>query len=112
MHRQIVKGEHFGLDMDAEVYRYLICCRRCSDWWKIDSGPYGECGKGHGRKAGQTLSCADFTADFDNWTHILCETERLNGEMTKMVLGGETYYLDAKELAEVREVLGIKPTSG
>lgn len=101
MHQQKVKAHDVGVDDDGEVYRYLVCCKRCSLWQKPDSGVHGTCEVTGERRAGQALSCMNFVGDANAEIDILCETDRLDGKMVKIIVRGREYYLSPEDANDV-----------
>lgn len=105
MHRVMVEPPHkWGIGCDP-VYRYLICCKRCQHWSEggdVKRG-FGRCKMGRGVKAGNALSCDEFLV-FDA-NEIYLETARINGELTKVIIGGDVFYCDDDEISDLYAML-------
>lgn len=107
MHGEKVIGTEVGINIDSYVYRYLVCCRRCSLWRKPIKGVHGKCSVTGKPKAGQALSCKEFCPTEDGEDEIILETDRINGDLSVMVLDGKKYYLDDDEVASVKKSIGV-----
>lgn len=105
MHREMIAPPvKWGIG-DDPVYRYLICCKRCKQWnpgMPVRRG-FGLCIKGHGTRAGNALSCDSF--DIIDSSEIYLETARINGELTKVDVGGDVFYCDDDEMREIYSLL-------
>jgi hypothetical protein len=100
MHRDRVQFE------DCDVYRYLLCCKRCTKWVPKGRGA-GTCSvTGHG-KMQQALSCESFSPTSNGACDIILETARLDGEMKKVIIDGKVWYCDQDEIDAIMDVLDL-----
>lgn len=92
---------------EAEVYRYMATCARCSHFRAPAKGYRGRCEKHNRRTAYTKLACQDFKVDEMNGITLGLDTATRDGEFTKMTVEGKTYYLTGDELQEIYDVLGV-----
>ena len=89
-----------------QVYRYMICCKRCVNW-SPTVRMFGTCAVSGDRTAGQTLSCQSFEATGDGECGILLETARIDKDMAKLTMGDVIWYCTQDEVEQIKDLLGI-----